>query len=405
MRFSFSFLSALLLASCSLVVDPNGTRNGTVDSGSVDAGSDTSTDRDVPEDTAPMCEAGCDDGVACTTDVCEGGECRHTPSDAACGEGFCDPARGCVLEGCSGDAMCDDGDACNGAERCDEMSGRCVAGDALVCDDGVDCTLDRCVDGGCVFEQNNAACEDDVECTTGICTPRGCEQMLEDRLCESDCGPARCTREGCVPRGMADRDGDGFFDIPMGCGFEPDCDDRDPLIYPGAEERCNGVDDDCDGEPEPRCEWGASCSFCGGAITGRMNCFSACGTCEVADINISPQDPRYTHECGSTCGGAFDNWCVDSEENCFAISSGPLQIVPPGRHEFLIDLTFRDRSEVNVAVFDAAGGFIAEGSLDGRFGLQTLRVDFEVDTCMEVQIVLDGRGTFDIRGTRIRVGG
>ncbi len=36
-------------------------------------------------------------------------------------------------------------------------------------------------------------------------------------------------------------------------GYESpeDCDDTDPLRYPGAPERCNGLDDDCDGSPLP----------------------------------------------------------------------------------------------------------------------------------------------------------
>jgi hypothetical protein len=41
-----------------------------------------------------------------------------------------------------------------------------------------------------------------------------------------------------------DRDGDGFAD-------DVDCGPGDPAIYPGAPERCNGLDDDCDGSPDP----------------------------------------------------------------------------------------------------------------------------------------------------------
>ncbi len=41
--------------------------------------------------------------------------------------------------------------------------------------------------------------------------------------------------------GLADADGDGS---PAG----EDCDDRDPAVHPGATERCNDQDDDCDGD-------------------------------------------------------------------------------------------------------------------------------------------------------------
>ena len=41
-----------------------------------------------------------------------------------------------------------------------------------------------------------------------------------------------------------DGDGDGF--VAALCGGD-DCDDTDPAVFPGADEWCNGVDDDCDG--------------------------------------------------------------------------------------------------------------------------------------------------------------
>lgn len=38
-----------------------------------------------------------------------------------------------------GKDLCDDGNACNGVERCDLATGRCLAGKPMVCDDGDDC--------------------------------------------------------------------------------------------------------------------------------------------------------------------------------------------------------------------------------------------------------------------------
>ena len=46
--------------------------------------------------------------------------------------------------------------------------------------------------------------------------------------------------EAPPPEPPVDADQDGF-------DVESDCDDANPRVFPGAEERCNGVDDDCDG--------------------------------------------------------------------------------------------------------------------------------------------------------------
>ena len=60
-----------------------------------------------------------------------------------------------------------------------------------------------------------------------------------------------------TPTWFADLDGDGFGwadDAIDACDAPPeyvddatDCDDDDPETYPGADEYCNGVDNDCDG--------------------------------------------------------------------------------------------------------------------------------------------------------------
>jgi len=56
------------------------------------------------------------------------------------------------------------------------------------------------------------------------------------------------------PVGYLDGDGDGFGDLdnPVDCATSTiedssDCDDTDAWVNPGASERCNTLDDDCDG--------------------------------------------------------------------------------------------------------------------------------------------------------------
>lgn len=134
---------------------------------------------------------------------------------AACGARteLVDPDAGqCVL-----DEDCDDRRVCNGSERC--VEGRCRAGVAPDCDDRDPCTHDECVEPG-------------------------------DPTAE-DAGRRDAGAGGCVHRVLReDRDGDGFdgvmTELPAICG--DDCDDDDPLVFPGASERCNGRDDDCDGQ-------------------------------------------------------------------------------------------------------------------------------------------------------------
>ncbi len=95
-----------------------------------------------------------------------------------------------------------------------------------------------------------------------------------DELCDgrdNDC-------DGVVPDGEHDGDVDGFM-VCIG-----DCDDADPAVFPGAEELCNGVDDDCDGSLAEEED-------------GDGDGYAACeGDCDDGDPYVSP-------EAADECGG------------------------------------------------------------------------------------------------------
>lgn len=102
---------------------------------------------DMPSTTTCTTAAQCDDGHACTIDGCGAtGLCEYTTIDAMCGADMvCVVGRGCVMRGggaCTIDGDCDDGNFCNGAERCTART--CITPVPEDCDDGNACTTDTC---------------------------------------------------------------------------------------------------------------------------------------------------------------------------------------------------------------------------------------------------------------------
>jgi hypothetical protein len=132
---------------------------------------------------------------------------------------------------CIEDAQCDDGVDCS-FDRCDLELGRCrFTPDASLCDDGVYCNgAEVCELGKGCLPGPPTSCSDDNPCTIDACVE----------------STRSCTR---TPR---DVDGDGDPDIHCGGG---DCNDLDPSVSSLLDEICdNGVDDDCDGDVDmPPC--------------------------------------------------------------------------------------------------------------------------------------------------------
>ncbi len=174
----------------------------------------------------------------------------------------CGPTAGYVAD----DLDCDDGDAS-------------INPDALEICDGVDQDCNGAVDDGAIdaagwFEDVDGdgygdaaagvlACEppsgfvdDDTDCDDAeVLTFPGAPELCNG--VDDDCnGLADDGSIDALPW-YADGDGDGYGDPavrvddcapPLGyVADDADCDDGDLLVFPGAPERCNGLDDDCDG--------------------------------------------------------------------------------------------------------------------------------------------------------------
>lgn len=156
------------------------------------------------------------------------------------------------------DAAADAPDAAHDAPDADPELGAPCTEDAQ-CDDGVDCTSDRCDHdfGRCRATPDDAQCLDDVYCDgRERCDRlRGCEEG-EAVACsdESTCTIDACD-EGSETCTHSPRDGDGDGDPVWNCSGGHDCNDSEPSVSSLAREICaNGRDDDCDGaEDETDC--------------------------------------------------------------------------------------------------------------------------------------------------------
>src|SRR5687767_14821554 len=158
---------------------------------------------------------------------------------------------------CARTADCDDGNPCNGEETCTPSG--CVGGAPMVCDDGIDCTRDRCEDDGCrndpQDDQCNAAPGGDCEadgCHYPSCDPAECDDGNE--CTDDDCGDSGCVNEPHA-RGCDDGDPCTVADV---CG-DGACSPGDPAFCPDDDNPCTAeacADGECRSLPVPM---GTSC--------------------------------------------------------------------------------------------------------------------------------------------------
>ncbi|MFT4623241.1 MAG: hypothetical protein ACI8PZ_001897 [Myxococcota bacterium] len=237
------------------------------------------------DDASPeVCDNGADDDGDGFAD-CADDDCSGTPAcPEVCGDGVDndgDEALDCTDPDCDGQCpeACDDGrdNDGDGLTDCEDIdcNGQCPE----VCDDGRDNDGDGrqdCADEDCFGPTCPEACGDDadndgdglLDCDDPDCDGVCAEECDDGRDNDGDglvdCADVDCDGHRVCPEDCGDRrdnDGDGRidcedFDCNDACDGDrdghdatelggDDCDDTDPLVNPGQDEVCDGIDNDC----------------------------------------------------------------------------------------------------------------------------------------------------------------
>lgn len=120
------------------------------------------------------------------------------------------------------------------------------------CDDSIPCTVDRCVDGTCVYEPDDSVCADGEFCNGAeVCNPMaGCEFAAQGPCNDDDVCTIDVCEEATETCTHSARDLDLDGDPDARCGGT-DCADTEPRIAGSLGEVCaDGLDNDCDGEAD-----------------------------------------------------------------------------------------------------------------------------------------------------------
>ena len=199
----------------------------------------------------------------------------------------------------------------------------------------------------------------------------------------------------------ADSDGDGYGDpaVSQDAATQPsgfvdnadDCDDRDAAANPGAEERCDGVDNDCDGEADGEAAvdrlschpdgdgdgYGdpaslvEECACAEGWVDNAEDCDDGCDQCWTGALEV--------------CEDGFDNDCDGWDDQCllegdYIMADADVTILGEeeegglGRYAFQSDDLTGDGSPDIVLYQSSPSLTIVSGSIEGTNDLSDVAI-------------------------------
>lgn len=329
--------------ACTLEVVATDTADNASSPASIGIFIDNQTPCDCPSDCSEVQPSEVP-GVTCADGVdndCDGA--------VDCADRDCLGALGCP--DCLADADCDDGQFCNGTEAC--SGGSCLAGAPIDCNDGVGCTVDRCIEAtrSCDHTPDDSLCDNGAFCDglescdpvadcqsgTAPCAGQFCveaSQSCVDCLVDADCDDGNacttnlCDNGTCVDEAVLCDDGnactDDACDPTAGCQFEPVVCPQGYLCQDGfcALDPCNR---------DGLCQVGENCDNCPSDCDAASPVACGNGVCEAAhgeDCLTCPQDcngvqngqPSGRFCCGGGGGdgavGCNDSRCVTDPYQC-----------------------------------------------------------------------------------------
>jgi len=217
----------------------------------------------------------------------------------------------------------------------------------------------------------------------------------------------------------ADVDGDSYgdpavsdIDCDQPSGYVPDgtdCDDADPAQYPGADEYCNGEDDDCDGSVDEDdavdvSTWYADADLdsYGDAAASDIDCDQPTGyvsddtDCDDADPTQYPGADEYCNGEDDDCDGDIDEdgevvdgdtYYADSDSDAFGDPDNTIEACaePSGYTDNALDCDDGDATEP--VVVDASTG---SSSGTGTVGSPLDTVQGGVDNATQCVVVFAG---------------